>query len=267
VFSSPAVVLFRRRRRGDDGGTAGLSSERLRALQAGVTTMKRIGVVGGIGPESTIEYYRLFMAEHHRALTIDSVDVNKLLSWMRQGELDSVADYLVDAVRRLAGGGAEVAIIAANTPHIVFDAVSARAPIPMVSIVEATASHVAALGLQRVALLGTRYTMEGRFYPDVFSRRGLALVIPPEPDMALVHDRYLNELLKNVFSNETRDALLGVVDRLIATERVEAVILGGTELPLVLKGERHGGAVLIDTTRVHVKAALEYARAHDPQPS
>jgi aspartate racemase len=221
--------------------------------------MKRIGIVGGIGPESTIDYYRLFMAARYTDVTIDSLDVQKLLEWMPRGELDTVAEYLAAAVARLAAGGAEIALFAANTPHIVFDRVAPRAPIPMVSIVEATCAHVASLGFHRAALLGTRYTMEGQFYPEVFARRGMSLVVPPEPDRSLVHDRYINELLKNVFKDETRDELLGVVERLVRQQGVEAVILGGTELPLILRGESHAGAVLIDTTKVHVQAALAAA--------
>jgi aspartate racemase len=225
--------------------------------------MKRIGIVGGIGPESTIEYYRLFMAAGHTDVTIDSVDVQQLLAWMQRAQLDPVADYLAAAVGRLAAGGAEVALLAANTPHIVFDRVASRAPIPMVSIVAAACAHVAGLGMQRAALLGTRYTMEGQFYPEVFARRGVALVVPPEPDRSLVHDRYLNELLKNILRDETRQELLGVVERLVAREGVQAVILGGTELPLILKGESHAGAALVDTTRVHAQAVLDWVRDHD----
>lgn len=229
--------------------------------------MRRIGIVGGIGPESTIEYYRLLIAERHLAITIDSVEVQALLDFMQAGALPKVADYLVAAVNRLVGGGADVAIIAANTPHIVFDEVARRAPIPMVSIVEAAAEHVASLGLSRVALLGTRYTMEGRFYQDVSTRRGIHLVIPSDADRAFVHDRYINEFLKNIFSPETRAGLIAVIDRMVERDRIEAVILGGTELPLILTGDSHQGVRLLDTTRIHVQAALKYVRESDERPS
>ena len=229
--------------------------------------MKRIGIVGGIGPESTIEYYRLLIAERHLAITIDSVEVQALLDFMQAGALPKVADYLVTAVNRLAGGGADVAIIAANTPHIVFDEVARRAPIPMVSIVEAAAEHIASLGLSRVALLGTRYTMEGRFYQDVFTRRGIPLVIPSDADRAFVHDRYINEFLKNIFSPETRAGLIAVIDRMVERDRIEAVILGGTELPLILTGDSHQGVRLLDTTRIHVRAVLKYVRESDERPA
>jgi aspartate racemase len=145
--------------------------------------------------------------------------------------------------------------------------VAGRAPIPMVSIVEATAAHVASLGFKRAALLGTGFTMKARFYTDVFARRGLALVVPPEPDLSLVHDCYLNELLQNVFKDQTRDELYGVIDRLVRREGVEAVILGGTELPLILKDDAHAGAVLLDTTKIHVRAALDFARGDGTLPS
>jgi aspartate racemase len=229
--------------------------------------MKRIGIVGGIGPESTIEYYRLLIAERHLAITIDSVEVQALLDFMQAGELPKVADYLVSAVNRLSGGGADVAIIAANTPHIVFDEVARRAPIPMVSIVQAACQHVASLGLSRVALLGTRYTMEGHFYQDVFARRGIPLAIPADADRTFVHDRYINEFLHNIFRSETRDGLLAVIDRMVERDRIEAVILGGTELPLILTGDVHNGVRLLDTTRIHVQATLQYVRGLDGPPA
>ena len=209
----------------------------------------------------------MLIAARHLAITIDSVEVQALLDFMQAGALPKVADYLVTAVNRLAGGGADVAIIAANTPHIVFDEVARRAPIPMVSIVEAAAEHVASLGLSRVALLGTRYTMEGRFYQDVFTRRGIPLVIPSDADRAFVHDRYINEFLKNIFSPETRAGLIAVIDRMVERDRIEAVILGGTELPLILTGDSHQGVRLLDTTRIHVQAALKYLRESDERPS
>lgn len=108
-----------------------------------------------------------------------------------------------------------------------FDAVASRAAIPMVSIVEAAAAHVAALGLTRAALLGTRYTMDGQFYPEVFARRGLGLVVPPEPDRSLVHDRYINELLKNVFTLVDPDE----VGREFAVHGYEMVATDAVDVP------------------------------------
>lgn len=218
--------------------------------------MKTIGIVGGIGPESTIDYYRLLVAAGHTQIVIVSVEVQNLLGMMLRDDSTGVADYLTAAVEQLANAGADVAIIAANTPHIVFDEVQRRARVPMVSIVEATASHVARLGLRKVGLLGTRFTMQGRFYPDVFARRGLAIVPPSANDLAYVHEKYVGEFLKNQFLPETRTAMLGVIDRLQAEQGVEAVILGGTELPILFRCDAHGDIPLLDTTKIHADAVL-----------
>jgi len=212
--------------------------------------VKRLGIVGGISPESTVEYYRLLAAEHP-AIVISSIDVNRLIAIMSAGDLDALADWISAELQRLARAGAEIAIIAANTPHIVFDELQRRSPIPLVSIVDATCDEVAARGLRRPALFGTRYTMQGRFFPDQFIR--------PSPDeQTLIHDIYLGELVKGVFRDESRARLLAVIDAMRERDGIDSVILGGTELPLIL----HEASVpLLDTTRIHVAAALGRCRA------
>jgi aspartate racemase len=217
---------------------------------------KTIGIVGGIGPESTIDYYRLLVAAGHMRIIINSVAVQDLLGMMMKGDTTGVADYLADAVEQLALAGSDVAIIAANTPHIAFDEVQRRSRIPLISIVEATAAHVQAQGMTRVGLLGTRFTMTGRFYPDVFARRGLSLVAPSAEDLEYVHEKYLGEFLKNEFRPETRDGVLGVIERMQRDAGVEAVILGGTELPILLRADSHSGVTLLDTTKIHAAAVL-----------
>jgi len=215
-----------------------------------------IGIVGGIGPESTIDYYRLLVGAGHMRIIINSVAVQDLLEMMMKGDTSGVADYLVEAVEQLALAGADVGLIAANTPHIAFDEVQRRSRIPLVSIIEATAEHVQAQGMTRVGLLGTRFTMNGRFYPDVFARRGLSLVVPATADLDYVHEKYLGEFLKNEFRPETRDGVLGVIERMQRDSGVEAVILGGTELPILLRTESHNGVALLDTTKIHAAAVL-----------
>lgn len=219
--------------------------------------MKTIGIVGGIGPESTIDYYRALIAGGHTQIIINSVAVQRLVGMMLSGDTTGVADYLSGAVEQLANAGADIALIAANTPHIVFDEVQRRSRIPMVSIVEAVAQHVHAAGLRKVGLLGTRFTMEGKFYPDVFAKRGLTVVPPSSADMDYVHIKYLDEFLKNKFLPETRQGVLDVIDRMKRDLKVEGVILGGTELPILLRAEEHNGLLLLDTTKIHAAAVLK----------
>ena len=221
--------------------------------------MKTIGIVGGIGPESTIAYYRWFIAAGHSALLINSVEAQQLVGAMMRQDLPFVTDFLSEAVAVLAKAGASVGLIAASTPHIVFDDLQRRSSIPLVSIIQATCAHVQSLGLRRVALLGTRVTMEGRFYPAAFEAAGIELVTPASDDLSYVHDIYVSELMKNQFLPDTRRHLLQVIDRLIDEQNVEAVILGGTELPLVLTDASHRRVPLVDTTRIHVDAAIAAA--------
>ena len=144
------------------------------------------------------------------------------------------------------------AALASNTPHIVFDELRRRSPVPLISIVESTCDAAQALGLKRVALFGTRFTMRGRFYPEVFSRAGLSIVVPEEDEQAYIHDIYMKELLNNIFLPETRQSLFAIVDNMKARDNIEAVILGGTELPLILRDPEHNGIPFLDTTKIHV---------------
>lgn len=227
--------------------------------------MKTLGIVGGIGPESTIEYYRFILAGYGaRAgdgsaphIIIDSIDVNRGIAMLDANDHAALSEYISAAVERLSRAGAEIGLIAANTPHIVFEDVQRRSRIPLISIVEAARDRALALGLKRLALLGTGFTMGARFYPDVFSRAGLELITPAEDEKALIHDKYINELLKNQFLAETREVIAGVVERLRDQERIEAVLLAGTELPFLLRGAEPQGVIFLDTTLIHVDAAVE----------
>ena len=126
----------------------------------------------------------------------------------------------------------------------------------MISIVEATCTAAKAQKLKRLALFGTRYTMEATFYPKVFSREGIELLVPDPQDQDYIHDKYLNDLVPGKFWPETRAGLLAIVDRMKAESDVDGVILAGTELPLILHGETHNGIPLLDTTKIHVEAAV-----------
>ena len=231
--------------------------------------MKPIGVIGGIGPESTVDYYRAMIAAYrarqpdgsYPAIVITSIDASVMLGALTQGDFDTVTNLMVSELERLARAGAGVALLAANSPHVVFDQVQRRSPLPLVSIVEATRDEAARLGLKRLGLFGTRYTMQGRFYQDVFGKAGLALVVPGETEQGFIHDKYMNELVKGILLPETRDRLLAIVEQMKARDGVDAVILGGTELPLILRDTHASGIPLLDTTVIHAKAIVARAMA------
>jgi len=226
--------------------------------------MKILGIVGGIAPGSTIEYYRQIIDLYRERnpdgsyppIIINSIDLQKMLDLISSDRIMEVTEYLTDEVGRLARAGADFGLLASNTPHIVFDEIQRRSAIPLISIVEAASAAVQALGLERVGLFGTRFTMQGRFFPDMFSQRGIGLSIPEIDDQDYVHDKYMNELIKGIFRDETRDHLLGIVDRMIGQDDIQGLILGGTELPLILKEDQYRGIPFLDTTRIHVERAV-----------
>lgn len=228
--------------------------------------MASVGMVGGLGPESTIDYYRRILEAWKRedpstspSIVIDSLDARRALRLL---DIDrpGLIEYLLGSVRRLAGAGADFAVVTANTPHIVFDDLAARSPIPLMSIVEVCAREARRRGFARVALLGTRFTMEGRFYPAVCTRYGIVVVTPNETDRTWVHERYIGELLEGEFRDDTRQGFVSLVERLRDEERIDAVILGGTELPLLLSAPVIAGVPTLDTTALHVAAIVARLR-------
>jgi len=234
-----------------------------RAVMTPAGGPKSLGIIGGIAPVTTIDYYRWLIAGwrervpngSYPGILINSIDLSRVVTLVTTGRLDELADWLVREVGRLAAGGAEVALIAANTPHIVFDAVASRSPIPLISIVEASAEETVRRGFGRVGLLGTRFTMEGSFYRDVFARNGIDLLAPEPEDLTFVHEAYMKELIPGTFRPETRAQVLVIVDRL-REAGAEAVLLAGTELSPLLDGVENPALPLLDTGRIHVQRAL-----------
>jgi len=228
--------------------------------------MRMLGIIGGIAPESTIDYYRRILVNYRAARTdgtcprilINSIDLNRLLALAGEGKLEELTDYLVAEVAVLARAGASAALFASNTPHLVFDAVEQRSTIPLISIVEATCAQAEINGLHRVGLLGTRFTMQAKFYPETFARRGIKVVAPNPAEQEFIHGRYVGELIEGVFRPETRDGIISVVETMIRREGLDAVILAGTELPLLLRAEAILDTPLLDTTGIHVGAAMAH---------
>jgi aspartate racemase len=143
--------------------------------------------------------------------------------------------------------------MASNTPHLVFDDLRARSPLPLISIVETACAEAETLRMKRVGLFGTRFTMKANFYPDVFSQAGIEIILPNEADQNYIHTHYMDELVNGIFLPETKKGLLEIVDRLREQRQVDGIILGGTELPLILSDRLHNGVPFLDTTRIHVK--------------
>lgn len=228
--------------------------------------MATVGIVGGLGPESTIDYYRRILdawaltdPTTAPSLVIDSLDVRRALHLVDTDRRALVA-YLLASLQRLAGAGVDFAAMTANTPHLVFDELAACSPVPLLSIVEVCAEAAHARGLRRVALLGTRFTMEAPFYPTVFARHGVSVAAPDDADRRWVHERYVGELLRGEFRDDTRERFVALVARLRDDAGVDGVVLGGTELPLLLPAATIAGLPVLDTTALHVAAIVARLR-------
>jgi aspartate racemase len=231
--------------------------------------LRTLGIIGGIAPESTVDYYRRTIAAYRAArpdgsypqIFINSIDMHQLLALAGANDLPAMTEYLVHEVAVLARAGAHVALFASNTPHLVFDAVQQRSTIPLVSIVEAACAVARSRGLRRVGLLGTQFTMQSTFYADVFGQHAIAVVPPEPPEQAFVHGKYMAELVQGEFQPETRERIVSIIQTMCQREGLDAVVLAGTELPLLLRTESVGGIPLLDTTAMHVDAAIQYLLA------
>lgn len=229
--------------------------------------MTIIGLVGGLGPESTQVYYRLLVAAYRQRradgsyplLVINSIDLQRLLGYIERGELAALTDYLVAEVERLALSGARLSLLAANAPHLVFDDVRRQVSVPLVSIVEAACAAARDRGLTRVGLFGARFTMQAQFYPSVFGSAGIH-VVPPTPDeQAYIHSIYMGELVHGTVRPATRARLIEIAGQMRARDDLDGLVLGGTELSLISGEPSEWGLELLDTTQLHVQAVAAQA--------
>ena len=231
--------------------------------------MTTVGLVGGLGPESTIDYYRRILdgwAKHQPSsspsIVIDSLDSTRALRLAAEDRA-GLTDYLLGSIRRLTGAGVDFIAMTANTPHLVFDEVVAASSVPLLSIVEVCAEEARRRSLRRPLLLGTRFTMQASFYPDVGARYGIEVVVPDEPERTWIHARYVDELLKGDFRVATREELIALIGRLRDRTQADGIILGGTELPLLLRAPVIAGLPVLDTTELHVAAIVNRLLGRD----
>lgn len=226
--------------------------------------MKKLGLVGGMGPESTIPYYHDIVYGVQKAvgtqffpnLTIESINVFKLLELCQEGKYDDVVDYLMSAIEALVNAGAEFAALSANTPHIVFDRLQKLSPIPLLSIVEATKNEAVRCNYGKIGLLGTIFTMSGDFFKKPFLEAGIKVITPTATEMDYVNTKISQELELGIIKGETLEQFKAIITRMKNEEGIEAIVLGCTELPLLLNDEVSPVACL-DTMKIHINAIIE----------
>ncbi|MCK5007758.1 MAG: amino acid racemase [Spirochaetia bacterium] len=229
--------------------------------------MKKIGIVGGLGPESTVEYYRgiieAFKPTYEQLgypeIGIESVDLHSMVADAQEGAWDKIASMISNRFEILRRGGAELGAIASNTPHKVFDQVQQDTALPLLNIVDAARDHAVQLGVKTLCLLGTKFTMESDFYQKAFHEAGLHVVVPKLEEIDYVQEKLFSEIEFGVIKDSTKDRFISIIDRITADQNIEGVILGCTELPLLLKPEDIS-LHYIDTTAIHIAKIVERCR-------
>jgi len=227
--------------------------------------MKKFGLVGGIGPASTLDYYK-GITEGYRArvggennyppLIIDSLNLAEVYDLVANKQWGPFADRFVASIGNLAAGGAEFAAMAANTAHIVFDEVQRRVALPLISIVEETCRAAGARRCRSVVIFGTAFTMSSGLYTDAFARYGIAAAVPTAEEQKVIHGIIFPHLQEGIVLPEEKRAILAIARRMIAAHGADALVLGCTELPLIIK-EGDLDVPILDTTQIHIDAILD----------
>lgn len=228
--------------------------------------MKKIGLVGGTGPESTLMYYKILNSEIDRItggkampdIAIESVNFTRAWNYVTKGRYDLLADYLEEKLESLEKGGSEVISLTAVTMHVVYDELAARFNKPIVSIPKTVADEIVSKGIKRIGLLGTIFTMEKDYMKKDLLDAGVEVFVPNEEERKLVAQRIYEELEKGIVKDSTLNELTGIISRMKEDDGIEGVILGCTELPLILNSGNCPVACF-DAVEIHIRKLIELA--------
>lgn len=228
---------------------------------------KTIGMIGGIAPASTIDYYQRIISRFQErtgqrdfpSLIINSINMNQMMDMINNDRLDELVDYLSEEIFVLEKAGAKVIFLASNTPHIVYRPLVSRVRTKMVSIIDSTIAYAQSKGYRRLGLFGTLSTMEGEFYQEGFEAAGMEIITPMPDERKYIHKIYMEELARGRFLPETKNRLLAIANRMYQEGQIDSLILGGTELPLILKSSDLEDIELLNTTKIHVEQILDAA--------
>lgn len=227
--------------------------------------MKKVGIVGGMGPESTVDYYQSVITKFQEKigskeelpeLFINSINMYKMFKLLMNGQTVELINYLTDAVRKLEIVGADFVVMSANTPHIVFEQIQQKVHLPMISIVEETFLKAQELGLEKIGLIGTKFTMENDFFKKPFITDNKEIIVPNELDQQYIHTKIVEELEIGIVNNETKKEFLNIINNMINRDHIQGVILGCTELPMLIK-KQDTTIHLFNTTEIHVNKIVD----------
>lgn len=230
--------------------------------------METIGLIGGITPQSTIMYYQVLNElaskevglEHTCKVVINSLDFGVVSKLQSEGRWDLLDTIMEDAALSLERAGANSIVICANTMHLCVDAIREKVSIPVIHIAEATAKKILEKGIKKIALIGTKYTMEKPFFKDILENFGIETIIPEDDERTIIHNVIYDELSKGELLDSSKNAYLTIINKLI-DRGVEGVILGCTEIPLLIN-QSDVNVPVFDTTTIHANEAFEVAKNH-----
>lgn len=226
--------------------------------------MKKLGLIGGMGPESTIPYYHDIVygvqkrlgKQFFPNLTIESVNVFDVLNLCKEEKYEELTEYLMQAINNLAHSGAEFGALSANTPHVVFEQLKLQSPIPLISIVEVTSEEAERRNLKKIGLLGTIFTMTGDFFKKPFLKKGIEVIHPINSEMEFINEKISTELELGIVKEETLAEFQKIILRMQEENGIQAIVLGCTELPLLLNDEV-SPVPCLDTMQIHINSLVD----------
>jgi aspartate racemase len=229
--------------------------------------MKKVGIVGGLGPESTVQYYRGIIDAFKPAydhygypeIAIESINLKAVMNHIDKSRWDEVAEFIASKFEVLRAGGAVFGAIASNTPHIVFDAIQSQTFLPLLNIVDAALNYSKQHDFKKLCLLGTKITMAADFYKYVFEKEGMRLVVPNQNEQDYIQEKIFSEIEFGVIKKETKKKFQAIINRIVKEENVEGVILGCTELPLLIKA-KDITVHYIDTAQIHISNIIDICK-------
>jgi aspartate racemase len=229
--------------------------------------MKKIGIVGGMGPESTLVYYKGISSAFHSSydetgypeITIESCNLKETLSYSERDRWDILAHVLAEKCNLLKQAGCDFGAIAANTPHKVFDEIQAGTDLPLVSIIQAACEFTIAQNLKKLCLLGTGFTMRSDFFQKIFHAQNIELFVPDADEIAYMHEKIFSELEFGIIKSPTRDKFISITKRVVDENNCDGAIMGCTELPLIINPDDIPVAYL-DTTAIHINKIAAMCR-------
>lgn len=237
--------------------------------------MKTIGLIGGLGPEATVDYYNQLIDSFKQTnngkldypeIIIYSVNMDHFIGLLETDEFGLATDYIARSLNKLLTAGADFGAISANTPHLLFDQVQSGTTLKLISIVDACVQAAVQMKLKRCLLLGTKFVMKNQFYHELFHRHGIEVISPNESQISQINHLLFSELELGIIKDETQNIFLQLIAEIKASNDIDSVILGCTELPLMFRETHYLDIPFLNTTKIHVEAIIqEYFARDTPQ--